>query len=132
MDMLGRYQQTTALSNQNAGSCWWCYAVRSGKEFFIKEYLEPKHPQNDTVSSPEKIERKLRKCKAFEAEKTRVFKAINEKSDGNAVRIEDFFRIGAKYYIAMPRIRGIEMEETDIADLPLMARRRLCAVISHA
>lgn len=131
MDMLGRYQPTTALSNQNAGSCRWCYAFRGGREFFIKEYLEPKHPQNDTVSSPEKKARKLEKCKAFEAEKMRLFREINEKSDGNAVRIEDFFRIGAKYYIAMPRIRGIDMEITDIAELPYMAIRKLCTIISH-
>lgn len=132
MEMLGRYEQTTALSNQNAGSCRWCFAVCNGREFFIKEYLEPKHPQNDTVSSPEKKERKLRKCKAFETEKTRVFRAINEKSDGNAVRIEDFFRVGAKYYVAMPRIRGVDMEEADVAALPLEEKRRLCAVIAHS
>ena len=132
MEMLGRYEQTTALSNQNAGSCRWCFAVRGGREFFIKEYLEPKHPQNDTVSSPEKKERKLKKCKAFEAEKTRVFSSINEKSDGNAVRVEDFFRIGAKYYAAMPRIQGIDMEESDVAALPEEEKRRLCAIIAHA
>jgi len=130
--MLGRYVQTTALSNQNAGSCRWCFAVRNGRDFFIKEYLEPKHPQNDTVSSPEKKERKLKKCNAFEKEKIRVFSAINKTSDGNAVRIEDFFRVGAKYYIAMPRIRGIAMEEADVATLPMEEKRRLCAVIAHS
>ena len=132
MEMLGRYEQTTALSNQNAGSCRWCFAVRNEREFFIKEYLEPKHPQNDTVSSPEKIERKLAKCRAFEAEKARVFRAVNEQSDGNAVRIEDFFRVGAKYYAAMPRIQGVEMAEDDIATLSLTDKRRICAVIAHA
>lgn len=132
MEMLGRYEQTTALSNRNAGSCRWCFAVRNGREFFIKEYLEPKHPETDTVSSPEKKERKLKKCMAFEAEKTRVFQSINEQSDGNAVRIEDFFRIGAKYYIAMPRIRGEALREADVAALKDPEKRKLCAVIAHA
>lgn len=132
MEMLGRYEPTTQLSNQNAGSCRWCFAVRNRKEYFIKEYLEPKHPQNDTESSPEKIARKLEKCRVFEQEKIRTFRAINANSDGNAVRVEDFFRVGAKYYAVMPRIYGMELTEPQVAELSMQERRKLCAVIAHA
>lgn len=132
MEMLGRYEQTTALSNMDAGSCRWCFAVYNGREYFIKEYLEPKHPETDTISAPEKVAKKLRKCYAFEQEKIKLFRAINEQSDGNAVRVEDFFRIGAKYYMAMPRIHAVKMEETDIANLWLEDKQRICAVIAHA
>lgn len=132
MQMLGRYEQTTKLSNQNAGTCRWCFAIRGGREFFIKEYLEPRHPETDAVSSPEKRERKLKKCQKFEENKSSIFRCLNAHSDGNAVRIEEFFRLGAKYYAVMPRIYGEEMTESEIAALPDIQKRRICAVICHA
>lgn len=69
MAMLGRYESTTALSNSDAGSCRWCFAIRGGQEYFIKEFLEPKYPENDTTSSPEKEPRKLENAKLLNKEK---------------------------------------------------------------
>lgn len=132
MDMLGRYEKTTALSNKNAGSCRWCFAIRGGQEYFIKEFLEPKYPENDTVSSPEKIARKIKKCTAFELKKSRMYRAINESSDGNAVRVVDFFRVGAKYYMVMPKIKSENLTVEEIAALPLETRRMLCAIVAHS
>ncbi len=129
---LGKYQLTSALSNKNAGSCRWCFGVYSGREHFIKEFLEPKHPETDTTSSPEKRARKLRKCQEFEHRKVRVYHTINECSDGNLTRVVDFFRVGAKYYMAMPRIRALKVEVGDVASLPENTKRRICMVIAHS
>lgn len=130
--MLGRYELTSALSNKNAGSCRWCFAIRGGQEHFIKEFLEPKHPETDTTSSPEKKEKKLKKCREFETRKTKMYRAINECSDGNLTRITDFFRVGAKYYMVMPKIKALKMEVGEIAGLPEHMKRRICVIIAHA
>ena len=132
MEMLGKYQPITALSNKDAGSCRWCYAVRGGQTYFIKEFLEPKYPEGDNASSPERRQKKLQKCMRFEQKKTRVYRTINENSDGIAVRITDFFRVGAKYYVAMPKISGISMEAEDVVSLPDRVRRTICAVVTQA
>ncbi|MBE6961613.1 MAG: hypothetical protein E7445_04070 [Ruminococcaceae bacterium] len=132
MAMLGRYERTTALSNKDAGSCRWCFAIRGGQEYFIKEFLEPKYPENDTTSSPEKRAKKIKKCEAFEQSKTRIYRAINEHSDGNAVRVVDFFRVGAKYYMVMPKINPVKMSVEEIARLPEHVKRRICTVIAHS
>lgn len=132
MAMLGRYERTTALSNKDAGSCRWCFAIRGGQEFFIKEFLEPKYPENDTTSSPEKRAKKIKKCEAFEQSKTKIYRAINEHSDGNAVRVVDFFRVGAKYYMVMPKINPVKMSVEEIARLPEHVKRRICTVIAHS
>ena len=132
MEKVGRYEQTTAWSNIDAGSCRWCFAVRGGREYFIKEYLDPKHPVNDTTSSEEKRARKLQKCYAFEQEKRRLFQAINTASDGNVVRVEDFFRIGGKYYMAMPKIYAEKLAEHEVAAKHFREKVRLCMVIAHA
>lgn len=119
MTMLGQYERTTPLSNKDAGSCRWCFAVYGCQEFFIKEFTDgPKYPENDTTSSPEKRAKKIKKCEAFEKSKTNIYRAINMYSDGNAVRVVDFFRMGAKYYMVMPRIRPVKMRVEEVAVLP--------------
>ena len=132
MAMLGRYERTTALSNKDAGSCRWCFAIRGGQEYFIKEFLEPKYPENDTTSSPEKRAKKIKKCEAFEQNKTKIYRTVNEQSDGNAVRVVDFFRVGAKYYMVMPKINPVKMSVEEIARLPEHVKRRICTVIVHS
>lgn len=132
MEMLGRYEMTTALSNKNAGTCRWCFAIRGGREYFIKEFLEPKYPENDTTSTPEKKAKKIQKCLIFQDKKAKMYQTINEYSDGNAVRVVDFFRIGAKYYMAMPKIQAVQMDIMEIFELPEHSKRRLCSIIAHA
>lgn len=132
MEMLGRYCMTTALSNKDAGSCRWCFATRDGKDFFIKEFLSPKYPENDTHSTPEKRQKKLQKCLEFEKTKSRIYHNINLNSDGNAVRVEEFFRVGAKYYMVMPKLKPTNIEPEQIARLPMPVKVRICGVIAHA
>ena len=132
MGMIGRYEQITKLGNDNAGTCFWCYALRGGQEYFLKEFPEPKHPVTDSEATPKQVARKLANCEAFEKEKTRIYQAVNNSSDGNAVRVTDFFRVGAKYYMAMPRVKAVDMEVDEIAKLPEHVKRRICIVIAHA
>ena len=133
MAMLGRYERRTELSHKNAGTCEWCFAVRGGQEYFIKAFKDgPKYPENDTTSKPEKIAKKIQKCKIFEQKKTRVYRTINEYSDGNVVRVVDFFRVGSLYYMAMPKIKAVKMTPEEISKLPEYVKRRICTVIAHS
>ena len=132
MEMLGSYQRITALSNKDAGSCRWCFAVKGGRTFFIKEFMEPKYPGAGDHANPERMQKKLRKCYEFEQRKKRVYAAINENTDGVAVRVTDFFRVGAKYYMAMPRVEALQVEPEQIAAFPEYNKRFLCGVVAHA
>jgi serine/threonine protein kinase len=132
MEHLGRYELTTALTNKNAGSCEWCFGVLNGQEYFIKAFKEPKHPETDTISSPEKKVKKLKRCQAFERKKADIYRTINQHSDGNAARITELFRVGSTYYMAMPKLYPISMDAEDIARLPDHVKRRICAIIAHA
>lgn len=132
MRTLGRYKLITQLSNKDAGSCRWCIASLNGQEYFVKEFLEPKYPANDTTSSLAKIERKIKKCRSFEEKKKKLYRTINYCSDGNAVRVNDFFRVGAKYYMAMPKINAVKIDAEDIAGFNEDKKRKLCAIIAHS
>lgn len=132
MERLGSYQLSAALTNQNAGYSLWGFGTKNGREYFVKQFVEQKYPENDTVSSPERLQKKLDACRKFEKRKTELYKVLNENSDGNAVRIEEFFRIKSKYYISMQKINAVHISVSDIAKLPTDAIRRLCAIIAHS
>ena len=132
MDMIGRYQKITELNNDNAGTCMWCYAVRGGQEYFIKKFPEPKYPTSDSEASPKLVAKKRARCEKFEQKKLKMYRAVNEASDGNVVRIADFFRVGAQYYMAMPRVKSVDMSPEEISKLPEHEKRKICTVIAHA
>lgn len=132
MEFLGSYKMLTPLTNKNAGSCQWCFAEKDGREYFIKEFGDPKHPFADTTSSPEKRQKKKMECERFETVKIRAYHTINSCSDGNAVPVTEFFRIGGRYYMAMPKISAEDISASRIARMPQQEQYRLCMVIAHA
>ncbi len=132
MERLGNYELSGALSNENAGCSVWGFGKKDGKDYFIKQFLTPKYPANDTVSSPERLQKKAKECAQFEQRKVAVYKMLNENSDGNAVRVEEFFRIESKYYISMQKIEALPWSVENVAALSQRAVRSLCAIIAHA
>ena len=132
MEKLGTYQLTGHLTSQNSGYSVWGFGEKNGRDFFIKQFLSPKYPDNDTVSSPASIEKRKKKCEKFEKKKAAIYRMINENSDGNAVRIEEFFRIESRYYISMRKIDALDWDVAAVARLTEQEKRYLCGVIAHA
>lgn len=119
-------------STERAGTCKWCFGEKNGKEYFIKEFLSPKYPYQDTVLSPEKIAEKKRKCKEFALRKLKIYDVVNRYSDGNDVRIYEYFRVEQKYYLSMEKIDELPWTIQTVYSLPEVHKRFLCAVICHA
>ncbi len=132
MELLGNYELAGALSNENAGYSVWGFGQKNGKDYFIKQFVTLKYPANDTVSSPERLQKKIHQCTQFENQKTALYKSLNENSDGNAVRVEEFFRVESKYYISMQKIPALSWKVEDVAALPGGQVRWLCGIIAHS
>lgn len=130
--MLGNFELTGRLSSQNSGCSVWGFGNRDGESYFIKQFLSPKYPENDTVSSPARLERKYAECTRFEQKKRKLYQIVNRCSDGNAVRIREFFRVESKYYIATKRIEALPWDVKMIASLDMAQKRRLIAIIAHS
>ena len=131
MEKLGNYELAGSLTNENAGYSVWGFGKKNGTDYFIKQFVEQKYPANDTVSSPERLAKKIKACERFEQRKKALYQMLNENSDGNAVRVEEFFRIESKYYISMRKIESLHWDFADVAKLPSGEIRRLCAIIAH-
>lgn len=131
MEKLGSYELTGHVTSQNGGYSVWGFGKKNGRDFFIKQFLSPKYPENDTVSSAASIEKRKKKCEKFEKKKAAIYRMINDNSDGNAVRVEEFFRVESKYYISMRKIDSLEWSVDTIAALTEKEKRFLCSVIAH-
>lgn len=131
MEKLGTYELTGHLTSQNSGYSVWGFGKKNGKDYFIKQFLSPKYPEKDMVSSPERLQKKIAQCNRFERQKTAIYRMLNDNSDGNAVRVEEFFRIESKYYISMRKIEALPWDVTAVAALDQAEIKRLCAIIAH-
>ncbi len=128
---IGQYEIIGQMTNQNSGFSVWGFGKRKGTEYFIKEFLSPKYPDNDPHSSPERLERRKKECSRFERQKAALYRAVNDGSDGNAVRVDHFFRDKNSYYIATAKVKADTLDVEQICQLPEQEIRRLCAIIAH-
>ena len=130
-EVINGFELTEPLQNKDAGFSRWTFARRDGKEYFLKEFLDPVYPV-DPVIGERQMRARILTCREFEKKRGALYQAINEASDGNAVRIEAFFRWGPRYYATMERIHSAGMKMDDIAALPFEERLHLCRIIAHS
>ena len=120
------------LSNDNSGFSKWGFADKDGKRYFIKEFLAPKYPIDDSAICEKQKNDRLSECKEFQVGKIKLYSAINTSSDGNIVKIHDFFRQDSRYYITTEVVYGNTLSIQDIFVLPEKQRLLVCLVVSHA
>ena len=130
-EIINQYELIRPFQNQNAGFSRWSIARKGNASFFIKEFMNPRYPDEDTLEEDLRIER-IRECESFEAKKYELYRDINEASDGNLVRIAEFFRVGSRYYMTTWWIESDGMGPDQIAGLPLKDKMLLCRTAAHS
>lgn len=125
------YRINGELSNDNSGFSKWGFGQKNGNSYFIKEFLTPVYPTDSSAMSPELFERKRAACEAYEENRLTLYRAVNECSRGNVVRVNEFFRADNHYYIVTERIvdNGITIE--NIAALPMEDKLTICRSIAY-
>lgn len=119
------------LTSDNSGFSKWGIGSRSGKLYFVKEFLSPTYPADDSVYTDKKKQDKIRLCKEYVEQKKKLYKAIREASDGNIVAVEQFFRVGSKYYISTDAVTDSLLSITEIARRPFAEKLQLCCSVAH-
>jgi eukaryotic-like serine/threonine-protein kinase len=102
------YLVVSKPTNANAGKCVWAFAKKDGKEYFIKEFLDPKRPRPDSMGSVADKERRYAECQRFEERNNRILNTLraDDPHAGNLVLAEDFFADGTRYYKVTRRIHS--------------------------
>lgn len=112
-----------------SGFSQWGYAKKNGREYFIKEFLEPKYPVDNTVSEAVR-NRMMNECREFVRKHDRIYKTINECSCGHIVRTYEFFREKSKYYIVTEKINNANIKTESVAKENIKTKLLLCMVIA--
>lgn len=118
------------LKTDNSGFSKWAFAKKNGRNYFIKEFLAPVYPVDESLLGPEITARKRKICEEYENRACFLYKTLNECSDGNLVNVCEFFRYGTKYYITMEKVNGIGWE--NIGSLYEKEKIKLCRILAHS
>ena len=113
-----------------SGFSQWGYAEKNGQLYFIKEFLEPKYPIDNSLSEPLK-NKMITECRKFVSRHDRIYRTINECSCGHLVRTYEFFRDKSKYYIATEKIDSIRIKTEQIFRENMNVKLLLCMVIAN-
>lgn len=113
-----------------SGFSQWGYAKKNGQLYFIKEFLEPKYPLDNSLSETMKNDM-ITECRKFVSRHDRIYRTINECSCGHIVRTYEFFRDKSKYYIVTEKIDSSRITTEQIFRENLKVKLLLCMVISN-
>ena len=123
------YEIKGELKTNNSGFSKWGFATKNGRDYFIKEFIDPVYPIHTELLDQAMIDHKRKICKDYEDRSRCMYNAINNCSDGNLVEIEEFFRDGSHYYLVMEKITGVSM--TLVKKLPEADKIRICKALLH-
>ncbi len=126
------YKLDAPLSCDKSGFSKWGFASRDGEQYFIKEFLAPIFPVCHELLTDEQIEAKVRICKKFEAEKSRIYRAISECSNGNIVPIAQFFRHKSHYYITTEKINAKPLSVENINQMSEAQKLIITKIICYS
>lgn len=129
-DSMNGYRLLEPFQNRNAGFSRWTSAQSKGKIYFLKEFMNPVYPDEETLDE-KMVRERVKTCLKYEEKKRRLYEMIDIVSDGNLISIQEFFRYSSHYYIATEFIESEMLTFKEIAVLPLVDKLLLCSTIAH-
>lgn len=108
-EVINGYEIITEPTNSGGGMCVWAFAIKSGdREYFIKEFLQPKWPLPESMGSPAGKEQRRADCREFEHRHNEIMSRLQHSTatpgGGNLVTAVAFFRSGTCYYKVTEKI----------------------------
>ncbi|HZN74161.1 MAG TPA: lipopolysaccharide kinase InaA family protein [Micromonosporaceae bacterium] len=117
------YRIVSAPTTSGGGRCVWAFAEKASRDYFIKQFLDPKWPTDAAAGSPASKAQRREECSIFERRHQQVNARINPTAvgGGNLVTAIDFFREGSTYYkvtdraaVSSPDLRGFTLRQTAV------------------
>lgn len=125
------YELIGNLQNDKSGYAKWGFARKNGIEVFIKEFLSPVYPVDDSEISKEQIQRKREICASFEKEKRKFYDELGKCLTGNIITVLDFFRSGSRFYIVTEKVDAASIDVKEIAKLKIEQKILISKIVLH-
>ena len=109
---LNGYVVVTKPTNDGAGKCLWAFAEKDGREYFVKEFLDPKRPRPESMGDPAAKRQLMAQCEAFERRHRSVIRRLDpaDLDAGNLVTALEFFCRGTRYYKITRRLYPVNQD----------------------
>lgn len=133
-EIINGYRVLQDFTTAGGGLSKWTFASKSGKEYFIKEFLAPTYPSDGSPGSPETKAAKRARCREFEEHHTVLMKKLSTRAGdgGNLIVTVDFFRYGSKYYKVTDKVDVKGLSISDIAATPWTKQRLILLTVAHS
>lgn len=115
MELIKDYSLLGELKNDKSGYSKWGFATKNNVVYFIKQFLSPVYPIDDSALSVEQSQRKRKICDDFENDKLSFYSKLSECDTGNNITVREFFRNKSKYYIVTEKVDSANVDIAEIA-----------------
>lgn len=134
MPSINGYEILRDFTSIGGGLCRWTFARKDGKEYFLKEFLEPKYPVDGSPGSDSYKAKKRERCNRFEVYHETLRKTLRKiaSPDGNLVVTVDFFRDGSIYYKVTEKVEATGLSPQEISLLPFAQKKLILISVAHS
>lgn len=116
-EIIRGYRITTEPTNSGGGMCMWAFAEKDRRQYFLKEFLQPKWPTPESMGSPAGKELRRAACYEFERRHQEIMRRLADtartRGGGNLVTAVEFFRAGTTYYKVTEKITTASLSSLD-------------------
>ena len=133
-EVINGYRILQDFTTAGGGLSKWTFAVKGGKEYFIKEFLQPKYPTDDSPGSELTKREKRKSCEEFEGHHRVLMEKLSSRSTdgGNLIVTIDFFRHGPKYYKVTDKVDVKGLKVANIAAASWEIKKLILLTVAHS
>lgn len=133
-DTINGYRILEDFTTAGGGLSKWTFSEKDGKQYFIKEFLSPTYPTDDSPGSLKVKAEKEKRCRKFEQHHRSLLKTVSSvcREGGNLVFTVDFFRNHTKYYKVTDKVDVSGLKIEHIAKLSLNKRLIILKTVAHS
>ncbi|MBR4626305.1 MAG: protein kinase [Ruminococcus sp.] len=129
-EYIGEFLLTAPMTTKHSGNSKWGFCQKDGTEYFIKEFLAPKYPDEDVDLSAEIKNKLCKACNDWFAKKQVIYNKICEAANGNIIAPYRFFKHKSFFYIVTEKVPPCSLTFESVRMLPPQQKHILMKVIT--
>lgn len=118
------------LTSDNSGFSKWGFCTKDGKEYFIKEFLNPVYPAEDIQLEDDIRQRKIGNCMEWYNKKKELYSRLLKSQTGNLIIPMSFFRYESHFYIVTEKVEKSDLDLYRISTFTGESKRVIMKVLA--
>ena len=130
--LIGEYLLLQPLTSNKGGFSKWGFCSKSGKEYFIKEFLTPVYPLDSIKLEYEIRQKKIKQCTEWFRKKRKIYQCICNSQTGNLVPPIELFRHESHFYLITDKVTEPAMDCNEISNFDMEHKQVLLKVLANS